>query len=525
MKKKLLPALTLIMCTLAYASCLSSCQWREYLGNLHRTAYSPCSGPDTSEELWKVSFGGDFDTPPHIVDDTVLILWKDSASHHWESKVICLDLLTGEIQNEARTDELVCRIFPVDDQILGITLEVYEISPESGLCTFLASFPGRTFCGAPQYPLVLEDRIIFPTEPAICLSRSDYHTLWNVSETITKKDLTATNIAGDEKLAVFVMLTDRGYQIYAVNPETGFLRWKSTSLPGAHWLALGEDTIYCGGEQLWAFNRNGLKLWEFIPEKEIVSNIVLGPDAVYIADAAHNLYKIDLDGSLVWKTEWEGFTVFPNTHLVGAGDILYCIGNFMDLGAQVTAYRMKDARKVWDINLATESMEGSSVGLILGAPAVANSTLVMGTMTGEVIAYASDPDLFVRQGDTFLSRNLTEKAIESYEKAVELYKKKGNLVQSQKIRTRIYEIENPSASTPPPETAPPSTSPTPESTSPVPESQLPASTPSTPASTPSEPLPESPTMSTRIFFTIAISGILTGILVFFLKHKKSRHES
>jgi hypothetical protein len=56
---------------------------------------------------------------------------------------------------------------------------------------------------------------------------------------------------------------------------------------------------------------------------------------------------------IVWKTEWEGFTVFPNTHLVGAGDILYCIGNFMDLGAQVTAYRMKDARKVWDINLAT----------------------------------------------------------------------------------------------------------------------------------------------------------------------------
>jgi outer membrane protein assembly factor BamB len=518
MKQKALLAMTLIMYTLAYVSCSSSCQWRDYLGDPHRTAYSSCSGTGIHEELWTVSFNGEFDTPPFIVDDTVLILWKDSASHHWESKVIVLDLLTGEILNEARTDEPVCRIFPVGNQILGITLEVYEINPDSGGTTFLASFPGKTFCGAPQYPLILEDRIIFPTEPAICLSRSDFHTLWNVNDTIAEKDLTATNIAGDETLAVFVMLADEDYQIFAVNPETGFLRWKSTPLPRAHWLALREDTIYCGGERLWAFNRNGSKLWEFAPEGEIESNIVLGPDAVYIADAAHNLYRIDLDGNLIWKTEWEGSSLFRDTHLVGAGDILYYIGNLPDLGAQLTAYWMKNGKKAWGIHLATELMSASPFGLIQGAPAIADSILILGTMDGEVIAFATDPDVFVRQGDTFLSKGLTEKAIESYDKAVELYKKKGNLVQSQKIRTRIYEIENPSASTPPPETAPPSTSPTPETTSPTPESQL-------PASTPPEPVPESPTTSTIIPFAIAISGILTGIIVYIWRYKRSDHES
>jgi outer membrane protein assembly factor BamB len=158
--------------------------------------------------------------------------------------------------------------------------------------------------------------------------------LWNLNRITREKDLIPGDLAGDETLVVVLVYTEGGDRILSVNPLTGLQRWKSGILPSASWLALDDNRVCCAGERLWAFDRRGSNLWEFTPENHVVSNIVVGPDSVYIADAANNLYRIDVDGNLIWKTTWEGFILCTergsilccDTYLVGAGDIIYCVG-------------------------------------------------------------------------------------------------------------------------------------------------------------------------------------------------------
>lgn len=499
----LLLTLTIILCGFVDAH-IDSCQGTDYLQNPQRTGYSVCTGPDSPIELWKAEFPGDFDTSPFIVDDKVLIVWKNSRVHLWETKVVLLDLITGRIFKEVRSDDFIFKAFPIGQQILGIASEkVYEINFDSGEVSFLAPIPEKSFVMTNMYPLVLEDRIIIPTTPVVCLSRSDFHLLWNLKDTISDCELRPVSLAGDETLAVFVMATDDGYRIFAVNPSTGSLKWKSDLLPAAHWLALGEKTIYCARERLWAFDRKGSALWEFVPEEKIVSNIVVGPNALYIADAANKLYRIDFDGNLVWKTEWEVSLWNRETHLFGAGDILYCIANFGDFGSQLSAFDMGDGRRIWDFEFETpEWIKGSPLALIKGFPAVGNGILVIGKIGGEITALASDPDIFVRQGDAFFSEGYTEKAINSYKKAAELYEQKGDLTRSEEIEKQIDKLEPPSKS--PPETTPPPTPPT--TSPPAPPSNQPETPPES-TSPPQEPLTLIPLTA------VVLIGAVIGVFV------------
>ena len=83
---------------------------------------------------------------------------------------------------------------------------------------------------------------------------------------------------------------------------------------------------------------------------------------------------------------------------------------------------------------------------------------MIGNTDGELIALASDPDLFMEQGDAFLSKGLRNQAISSYKKAAELYEKKGDTSRSQDVQERIHELEDePESSLPmtPPEPSAP----------------------------------------------------------------------
>jgi outer membrane protein assembly factor BamB len=502
MKKKFIPLALAVFSITAYVSCPDVCQWPDYLGNTQRTGYSTCSGPDVPVELWRADFPGEFDTPPFIIDDKVVILLRNPVEYPWKSKVLVLDLVTGKVlhKSEVETDEPFFKIFPVGDKILGISgLELYEIDLSSEKVDFLVPFAGKTFGGSLIYPVVLKDKIVLPTTPALCLSRPDFSVTWELSQLTFEKDLTPLKLAGDETLAVFIVSPYEGYHILFVDPSTGSLKWQSDLLPSASWLALGEGVVYCGGRNLWAFDRKGSALWEFEPEDYIVSNIVVSPDSVYIGDAAQNLYRIDLNGKEIWKTEGEiyslctdrGTVLCCDTFLIGAGDFLYCVGSFEDQGSVITAYRTEDGSKVWRFQFEIpEPFTVPPFGQIRAPPATANGILVLGTMTGEIIAFASDPDLYEKQGDAFLDAGKTENAITSYEKAVELYKKKGDESHIEEIQQKIEEIEN-SLTTPPPETTPPETSPPPK--------------PSTPLS----------------LFVLIITGILSGIfIVYFLIKRK-----
>ncbi len=477
--------LTLMCCTFLSADFNSG--WVHYLGDPQRTAYTSEKGPDTPEVLWKVKIScydkapftgerivisGDFDTSPFIMEGKVMTLWKNDMDHTTRTTVLFTDLLTGETDPEPST---VCaprgyfffRVFPLNDCIVGISFkDIDEFDPTSIRTIFLAEIPEKFFGGSNAYPILLKNKIIIPTTPSICLSTPDFSVLWSLGDITSQPDWVSIYVVGDEDLGVFIMEKDSysrfsTQRLLAVDPSTGALRWKSDPLEGASWLTLGRDILYCGGKELWAFNRDGSKQWEFKPESSVCSNFVLGPDALYFADGTNNLYKVDLNGNLVWKTDYEGSSFFQ-THLIGADDILYCIGSFPDEKidydqSQITAYSMVDGSRIWEI-------ERGTLGGVNGPPAVANGILVVGTMDGEIVAFASDPELFVRQGEAFISAGLKEKAGDSYRKAVNLYEKKGNIEKAEEIKKRIIELGLPlETQSPSPLASPPSSmSPSPE---------------------------------------------------------------
>lgn len=431
MKRKAVFISVFMMCTFVSAQGFNSCEWVQHLGNPQRTGYSACNGPEMPEVLWKVSIPGEFEKPPFIADDKVLILWMNLQGYV-EAKVLLLDVLTGEILQDYY-DPHLSRVFPVGDRIINKSGSyVYEIDLVSATKTLLTVTPKK---GSPLYPVVLKEKIVFPGTPVVCLSISDFDVIWRLEDVMLDPELNLFNLAGDEDILTFIMQN----RLYVVDSSTGVLKWTSEPLSLALWVALGKDTIYVGGKNLWAFDRNGSEIWHFVPDERIVSNIVLGPEGVYFADEGNNLYKIDMNGNLVWKMYWEVSPWYYKTHLIGAGDMLYCIGNYgkPDLVARihVSAYNMEDGNMIWDLEFGASCY-------IKASPATAEGILVIGNTNGELIALASDPELFVRQGDAFLSEDLTEKAINSYEKAVELYEKKGYISQSQELQERILELEN-----------------------------------------------------------------------------------
>ena len=152
---------------------------------------------------------------------------------------------------------------------------------------------------------------------------------------------------------------------------------------------------------------------------------------------------------------------------------------------------MEDGSELWNMELNPPTY-------IRGFPAVTEGIFVFGTTGGEVLALASDPDLFMRQGNAFLLKDHTEKAINSYKKAAELYEQKGDLPRSEEIQKRIDELEPPSAS--PQETTPPTTSPS-----------APFST--QPETSPESTLPPTQEPSPLIPLSVVLIGVVIGIFV------------
>jgi outer membrane protein assembly factor BamB len=473
------------VCILVSVPSSDSSQWTEYLANSQRTGYSADNGPEVPFLLWEVNLSGSFDTP-FILEDNVLILWKDSRHHALKEKVLLIDLLTGDILQEFnQSGPIIFSIaFPVNDQIIGTCGgNIYEVDLAKTEVTQVAKTPEK---GPHMYPIILKDKIIISTMPVVCLSTSNFDTIWTLEDAAVAPDFRPLSLAGNEHISAFLMTENGVPQLLVVEP-TGMLKWVSDPLPAALWLTLGENSIYCGGRNLWAFDYSGKEIWHYTPEERIVSNIVLGPKDAFFADCAHNLYRVDSQGNLVWRTGYEGSSSFLETHLVGAGDSLYCIGNLGDNPADITksyvaAYSMEDGSQMWNL-------EFGSSHHIKAPPAVAGGILVVGKNNGEMIALASDPDLFLEQGDAFLSNGLKDQAIDSYEKAAQLYEKEGDLDKSQELQEKISELE---------------------------DQREPTIEPSVP--------PESPPVISNFFIVgIAVLAItLFGIFIvyYFVKHKK-----
>jgi len=493
------------MVSMACAFVNEPCQWDQFLGNPGRTAYTECSGPDSPEVLWEITLDGVAGTP-FIVGDKVIVcsqfysFFPPPLELAPPSNITVVDLLTGTLLQKIVPEEDFVGVYPVGDALLINTgFELYNIDLASEETSFVSKVPGTCFCLSGCHPLILPDKIVFPTTPVVCLSRDDYSMLWDLETSLGllyPDTAEIMNIAASLSRVYVVLEEKNGTRVLAVDDETGELIWmKDLAVMG---IAADGPTVFAAGEDLYALDAGtGELLWMF--ELDFTwSNIAVGPAAVYFTDTQNHLYAVDKNtGELEWKSPWEEAEWV--TYIVGTKDAVIC-SNILNL----TVFSAKDGKELWNIHFRDYSgpfPDKPCPAVTEGILVIPKKELQQGDSfvmirPEQLVALTSDPKLFVKQGDAFLSEDLKDQAISSYEKAAELYEKKGDLSSCQEMQERIHELENPSES-PPPVSVPSST----------PESIMPTTPPGL-----STPIPFS-----AVILVIVLMGI--PITYYLIKHK------
>lgn len=474
--------------------CASSepCQWDQYLGNPGRTGYANCGRPDSPEVLWEVALEGEASNP-FIVGDKVVVwcntycVFPNPPDRAPKPNVAVIDLMTGTLLQQVFGKGDLAEYFPTyvypvrEDVLLGEVRDVlYEIDLVSEECSPISEIPSGYHCLYGCYPVVLPDRIVLPTTPVVCLSKKDYSVLWDLKSSLGALypvNSEILNIAASDNRLYVIIEVKNNRRIWAVDVTTGEFIWMSNRVAASRIAADGSH-VFAGGDIVYALDsETGKTLWKFEIDPAqsrtlagIRSNIVVGSDAVYFTDQNY-VYAVDKNtGEVTWKNPWEEIR-FRRTYIVGAEDTIMC-SSILDL----TAFSAEEGTKLWNIHFP-DCLDAAREN---PCPAVADDIVMVvkrrsyrknnihywGPCT--LIAYASNPDVLVRQGDTFFLEGLTEKAINSYKKAARLYGNRGDLSRSYEVLNRIYELENPSETT---ETVPPESPVTPaaESTQQSPE--------------------------------------------------------
>jgi len=434
----------LVSMTMVYSLSGDPLQWDQYLGNPGRTAYIDYEGPDSPEILWEVELSCLAGNP---------FISKDRVVVECGGKAVLIDLLTDTLLSEATANvESLTGAYPVGDTILGTTRGgwLYRINPVTGDAPFDVKIPDRFHCFVHCPPIVLSDRMIFPSTPVVCLSRDDYSTLWDLQSSLGPlypEDGEVQMIAASSKRLYIVIREVEEKKIWTVDSDTGEFLWAKDGFEISV-IATDGSVLFAGGEGLYALDtETGELLWLFEFESDYLSsNIVVGPHAVYATDE-EKLYSVDkTTGVLNWKVQWEG-NPFWITYIVGMKNIVIC----SDV-RNLSCFSAEDGTEIWNIHFA----DFIDLNPKKPCPAAAKGILIVGGKEGSnrILALASDPDLFVKQGDAFLSEGMKDQAIDSYKKAAQLYEKEGNLNKSQEMQQKVYELENQQESTSEPSTPP-----------------------------------------------------------------------
>jgi outer membrane protein assembly factor BamB len=466
------------------------CQWDQYLGNPGRTGYMECSVVESPDVLWEAALNGEA-TTPFVIGDTVVVLnfpisgFPGYFGHPLpEANIMVVDLMTGDLIIRAVPDIDFARIDPVGDTAFIYTQdEIHEFDLFSGETTFIAELPEKKSFLSGYYPLVLPDTIVYPTVPVVCLSRKDYSQLWDLESSLGSfypynAKMWAIAASMDQ---IYMIFQEEERYVMAVDAKTGERTWVSKNLLVGR-MAADESTVFVGGEDLHALDaKTGECIWTF-ELGYVMSNIVVGPTDVFVTDEQNYLYAVNkYTGRLTWSNPWEELPLWP-TYIIGIHDTIIC-SNALDM----TCFSVKDGSILWNVHF--QDIPHSSLRNY--CPAVKEGIIVVVRMPlhmegdipvqefSKLVAFASDPDIFVKQGDVFLSKKMKEEAINSYRKAQELYKKKGNETQSQKMEDKILELENLQETTPP-ETTPPETEKPPASPPTPPETKPPSESANTP---------------------------------------------
>lgn len=417
--------------------------WDQYLGNSGRTAYIECIAPDSPEILWEITLEGEIQHP-YIYNNNVIVLtiespyFGNSSEDSNKDNLFIIDLLTGLLLMNINPKEGLKGAYPIGNEIvLGGTLgKLWEIDLSTQKVSFISRIPTKTSCLFGSNPLITSDFIIFPFIPVTSISRHDYQIRWDLSSSL------GSNFPGGGEIRAIAASSDKVFllmqegvnmKVWAVNSHNGEFMWKSHDIPLCNQIAVNGSIIIAGGNGLVALDtETGEILW--ILEEKILSNIVITTDEAYFTDNTQ-LYAIDIiSGKQKWQSPWDSLS-FWITYVIGADNAVIC----SDV-RNLTCFSREDGSQLWNMHFQ-DFIDGS---VKKPCPAITNGIIIIAGEMGNntLLAIASDPHLFAQQGDAFLSRELPDKAVESYRKAGELYEKVGNHEKAQEMKEKISRLES-----------------------------------------------------------------------------------
>ncbi|HUV03696.1 MAG TPA: PQQ-binding-like beta-propeller repeat protein [Armatimonadota bacterium] len=286
--------------------------------------------------------------------------------------------------------------------------------PTESLAPVLAG-SGRNwsmFMGDPAHSGYTDERLNFPLKLA-----------WKRMALMAATEIGKQN-PSSPVVADGVVYICAGHRLYAVNAETGSLKWAypaQESLPTAikSTPLVGDDLVYFAGGDGWLYavkKETGTLAWNFITASTITSSPILADGVIYVGSGDDHLYALDAQsGNPKWPGGFhtlddvagspavvDGLVYFLSgdmvlyAALVGSGDVKWAvrIGTmgrtaspvvaentvYLAAGNFVQAYQAKSGRLKWGIQLRTT---------VTSTPAVANGTLYVGCRNGKLYAFTT----------------------------------------------------------------------------------------------------------------------------------------
>lgn len=436
----------LITLVLIFPSLGGSPSWSQYLGDPGRTAYSEYGSPQTPTLLWRTWMPGAFAASPFVADGSIIAFLRDPyqfspyPNAQEKSTITQIDLLTGELTSyiDSEPQSPFWLVFPIGEEVFAKRGgDLLKVNFQSQKVTKVATIPEECplfTC----YPVVLKDTILFPTTSVMCLSQEDWSILWDLTTTLGTNSGSVLSVVVDDKNTFIIRENAGKNQILSVDSTTGKLHWSGPPTTAVK-LALRDGVLFAAGDSLRTLDaETGELLWEFVPTSFIVSNVVVAPETVYVADSS-NLYAVNRNtGALKWKTEWEGMTTGPVTppydFLIAGDDAVFCVGHLSDKGSVITAFDTKDGKELWKFS-----------AYLRAPPILSEGILILNTIEGEMIAFTTEPDIFFRQGQLFLERGAYTRALYSFMKARQLYEQRNERENAQAAEAALLKCEEESA--------------------------------------------------------------------------------
>lgn len=259
------------------------------------------------------------------------------------------------------------------DQLIvgGYDSVLYSLNPDSGDERWRFDGAEDRYIAS---PLITEEGIFAPSADRH-LYALDYegNLLWEPFQ--TEEPLWASPVYSESCNCLYQVSMDR--YLYAIDPQTGALRWQSQDLGGpmvSHPAVSEDGLIYVstfGNEVIAISEENQEIAWRFSTADWAWASPVVDGDQLYASDLTGTLYALDAQtGQLNWQLQPGGIIVSPP--LVVDDQIIFGT----DQGALVTVSRGGTIQRNLEIEGKLYSAPASTDELILVTPAEVDQLLV-----------------------------------------------------------------------------------------------------------------------------------------------------